>query len=131
MTLRLGDFPDYISGEKKFSVPVYAVWGNHEDVQVLRQLNTNLSVENLHVLDEHHLYQFHTDGNELEFSLYGLGGNFLVSKKLFDKQLPVMGERFGRYYINLALCISNLKTKANLQYLYRMLARENSHFYHV
>ncbi|MFO9088671.1 metallophosphoesterase [Legionella pneumophila serogroup 1] len=25
----LGDFPDYISGEKKFSVPVYAVWGNH------------------------------------------------------------------------------------------------------
>lgn len=36
----LGDFPDYLSGKKMFSVPVYAVWGNHEDVQVLRQLNT-------------------------------------------------------------------------------------------
>jgi hypothetical protein len=64
-----------------FSVPVYAVWGNYEDVQVLRQLNTNLNVENLHVLDEHHFYQFYTSENELEFSLYGLGGNFLVSKK--------------------------------------------------
>ncbi|CAM2742636.1 TPA: DUF2433 domain-containing protein [Legionella pneumophila] len=85
----LGDFHDFISGEKKFSVPVYAVWGNHEDVQVLRQLNANLRIENLHVLDEHHFYQFHTDENELEFSLYGLGGNFLVSKKLFDK--PIAG----------------------------------------
>ncbi|WP_131781192.1 metallophosphoesterase family protein [Legionella gresilensis] len=85
----LGDFPDYISGEKKFSVPVYAVWGNHEDVKVLRQLNSNLSVENLHVLDEHHFYQFQNSDDELEFSLYSLGGNFLVSKKLFDK--PIAG----------------------------------------
>ncbi|ETO93901.1 putative phosphoesterase [Legionella oakridgensis RV-2-2007] len=43
----LGDFPKYVSGEKRFSVPVYAVWGNHEDVQVLRQLNTDINVENL------------------------------------------------------------------------------------
>ncbi len=85
----LGTFPEYISGEKQFSVPVYAVWGNHEDVQVLRQLNNDLSIDNLHLLDEHHFYQFHTDDNELEFSLYGLGGNFLVSKKLFDK--PIAG----------------------------------------
>ncbi|QDP72137.1 metallophosphoesterase family protein [Legionella israelensis] len=84
----LGDFPDYISGEKKFSVPVYAVWGNHEDVQVLRQLNTDLKVDNLYLLDKHNFYQFHSD-DVLEFSLYGLGGNFLVSKKLFDK--PIAG----------------------------------------
>lgn len=58
-------------------------------MQVLRQLNASLSVENLHVLDEHHFYQFHTGENELEFSLYGLGGNFLVSKKLFNK--PIAG----------------------------------------
>ena len=83
----LGNFPDYISGEKKFSVPVYVVWGNHEDVQVLRQLNTNFNVKNLHVLDEHHFYQFHTSEREFEFSLFGLGGNFLVSKKLFDNPI--------------------------------------------
>ncbi|MCB1083431.1 MAG: metallophosphoesterase, partial [Simkania sp.] len=27
----LGDFPDYLNGKKKFAVPIYAVWGNHED----------------------------------------------------------------------------------------------------
>jgi predicted phosphodiesterase len=84
----LGDFPDYISREKRFSVPVYAVWGNHEDVQVLRQLNTDLHIDNLYLLDEHNFYEFHSD-DEFEFSLYGLGGNFLVSKKLFDK--PIAG----------------------------------------
>lgn len=50
----LGDFPDYISGEKQFSVPVYAVWGNHEDVQVLKRLSKVLRIDNLHLLDEHH-----------------------------------------------------------------------------
>lgn len=84
----LGDFPDYISGEKQFSVPVYAVWGNHEDVHVLKQLNTGLQIDNLHLLDEHHFYQF-GQKDEIEFSLYGLGGNFLVSKKLFDQ--PIAG----------------------------------------
>jgi predicted phosphodiesterase len=86
----LGDFPDYISGKKQFSVPVYAVWGNHEDVQVLKQLNTNLQIDNLHFLDEHHFYEFH-HGDNFEFSLYGLGGNFLASKKLFDQ--PIAGNR--------------------------------------
>ncbi len=85
----LGDFPDCISGKKQFSVPVYAVWGNHEDVQVLKQLRTDLQINNLHLLDEHHFYEFHY-GENLEFSLYGLGGNFLASKKLFDQ--PIAGK---------------------------------------
>lgn len=85
----LGDFPDYISKTKQFSVPVYAVWGNHEDVQVLKQLSQDLHIYNLFLLDEHNFYQFHTDKNDLEFSLYGLGGNFHLSKKLFDK--PIAG----------------------------------------
>lgn len=84
----LGDFPDYISGEKQFLVPTYAVWGNHEDLQVLKQLKAGLHINNLHLLDEHYFYQFHKQ-DELEFSLYGLGGNFLASRKLFDK--PIAG----------------------------------------
>ena len=83
----LGNFPDYISGKKQFVVPVYAVWGNHEDVKVLKSLD-KLKINNLHLLDENHFYQFH-QADELEFSLYGLGGNFLASNKLFDQ--PIAG----------------------------------------
>jgi len=84
----LGDFPNYISGEKRFIVPVYAVYGNHEDVQVLKKIREGLQVENLNMLDEQNVYSFSNNEN-LEFTLYGLGGNFLVSKKLFDK--PIAG----------------------------------------
>ena len=84
----LGDFPDYISGKKQFLVPVYAVWGNHEDLHVLKRFNTDLQIDNLHLLDENHFYQFH-QADELEFSLYGLGGNFLATNKLFDR--PIAG----------------------------------------
>lgn len=84
----LGDFPDYISGKKQFLVPVYSVWGNHEDLHVLKNLRKNLNIHNLHLLDENHFYEFHQE-DRLEFSLYGLGGNFLTSNKLFDA--PVAG----------------------------------------
>lgn len=84
----LGDFPEYISGKKQFSVPVYAVWGNHEDVQVLKNVRENLRIHNLNLLDENHFYEFQHE-NDFEFSLYGLGGNFLATNKLFDK--PIAG----------------------------------------
>lgn len=107
----LGDFPDYISGEKKFSVPVYAVWGNHEDVQVLRQLNTDLKIDNLYLLDEHNFYQFHSDV-ELEFSLYGLGGNFLVSKKLFDKPIAGNGGKVWTALHQFGVLYKQIKNKS-------------------
>src|SRR5580704_8548048 len=84
----LGNFPEYISGNKKFIIPVYAVWGNHEDVQVLKNIRNGLHIDNLFMLDENNIYDFQED-EEVAFSLYGLGGNFLVSKKLFDN--PIAG----------------------------------------
>lgn len=100
----LGDFPDYISGKKQFVSPVYAVWGNHEDVQVLKQLKTDLQIYNLHLLDENHFYQFH-QADKLEFSLYGLGGNFLANNKLFGQSIAGNGgkvwstlHQFGALY---------------------------------
>ncbi len=93
----LGDFPEYISGDKKFNIPVYAVWGNHEDVEVLKTIRNGLQIDNLFMLDENHFYEFEQN-NELEFSLYGLGGNFLVSKKLFDN--PIAG-RCGKVWSTL------------------------------
>lgn len=93
----LGDFSDYISGNKKFLVPVYAVWGNHEDVQVLKNIRGGLYINNLFMLDENHFYKFENN-DELLFSLYGLGGNFLMSKKLFDQ--PIAG-RCGKVWSTL------------------------------
>jgi predicted phosphodiesterase len=93
----LGDFPDYISGRKKFSVPVYAVYGNHEDIELLRRLKKNLNIDNLYMLDENHVYEF-KNANELEYTLYGLGGNFLVSKKLLD--VPIAGNS-GKVWLTL------------------------------
>lgn len=102
----LGDFSDYLSGKKQFAIPIYAVWGNHEDAEVIKKLRNELSIKNLHLLDENNFYKFEQDG-ALEFSLYGLGGNFLVSKKLFDT--PVAGKngkvwstlhQFGTLYQN-------------------------------
>lgn len=103
----LGDFSEYISGVKKFIVPVYAAWGNHEDVQVLKNIHNGLQIPNLFMLDENNFYKFETN-TELDFSLYGLGGNFLVSNKLFDK--PIAGNcgkvwstlhQFGALYKNI------------------------------
>jgi predicted phosphodiesterase len=84
----LGNFPDFISGRKQFHVPVYSVWGNHEDMQVLKNLRTDLKINNLYLLDENNFYEFRHE-DKLEFSLYGLGGNFLATNKLFDT--PIAG----------------------------------------
>ena len=50
------------------------------------------------MLDENNFYTFENSFNELEFSLYGLGGNFLMSKKLFDA--PIAG-RCGKVWSTL------------------------------
>ncbi|MBI4356416.1 MAG: metallophosphoesterase [Gammaproteobacteria bacterium] len=86
----LGDFPEYLAGKKQFSVPVYAVWGNHEDAAVIRKLREGMSIRNLHLLDENHIYEF-LNQDTFEFSLYGLGGNFLANQRLFDRSLAGQG----------------------------------------
>ena len=82
----LGDFSDYLSGKKKFLVPVYAVWGNHEDLAIVEQLRSSLTIENLQILDENNFHEIFDD-NDLAFKLFGIGGNFIVSKKLFDQPI--------------------------------------------
>ncbi|MGQ3892882.1 hypothetical protein [Legionella sp. CNM-4043-24] len=73
---------------------------------MLKRLHTELQIDNLNLLDEHHFYEFN-QGNNLEFSLYGLGGNFLASKKLFDRPIAGNGgkvwatlHQFGALYSN-------------------------------
>lgn len=103
----LGDFSDYQDSKKKFKVPVYAVYGNHEDVYVIKQFKEGHNIQNLNLLDEDNIYQI-PDANGTTFKLFGIGGNFLVSNKLLDK--PIAGKagkvwstlhQFGVLYKNL------------------------------
>lgn len=49
----LGEFQSYLEGRKTFHVPVYAVWGNHEDKDVVQRLcSRDIAIANLHIL--HH-----------------------------------------------------------------------------
>lgn len=81
----LGDFPDYLSGKKCFKVPVYTVWGNHEDIAVIEKIRTGNSMDNLLIMDENHSYEF------TGFQLFGIGGNFLSGRKLFGPPLSGAG----------------------------------------
>src|SRR5262249_17002713 len=103
----LGDFSDYQDGKKKFKVPVYAVYGNHEDVYVIKKFKEDRNIQNLNLLDEDNIFQI-AGAYETSVKLFGIGGNFLVSNKLLDK--PIAGRagkvwsalhQFGVLYKNL------------------------------
>ena len=80
----LSELPFYVRREKRFDVPVYAVWGNHEDKHVVEGFfRSDLEVENLHVLTGRNV--FHV-GPALVF---GVGGNFLAGKKFLQR--PIAG----------------------------------------
>lgn len=84
----LSDLPAYIAGTKRFHVPVYAVWGNHEDIEVVRAFRDGRRrVENLHLLDE-------TGCCFLGgLCVFGLGGNLLPGRRLFHMPLAGGGGR--------------------------------------
>ena len=84
----LGDFSSYQNNEKRFNVPIYAVYGNHEDVHVIREIKANNTVFNFNLLDEDNVYTI-GQHDEDYFKLFGLGGNFLVSNKLLKS--PIAG----------------------------------------
>ncbi|MBR2425916.1 MAG: metallophosphoesterase [Lentisphaeria bacterium] len=64
-----GTFDDYLTKKKSFCIPVYAVWGNHEDVRVIEQLRKD-PLHNLTLLDEKTTVMLE------DIRLYGCGGDF-------------------------------------------------------
>lgn len=108
----LGDFEDYLNGQKEFEVPVYAVWGNHEDLRCIRQLRSDNPVKNLHLLDENNFYNIQ-DGQESAFNLFGIGGNFLVSKKLFDQSMGGQGGKVWSTLHQFGALYQRLKKKSS------------------
>ena len=82
--LPLSDLPRFLAGEMCFETPVYVVWGNHEDVEVVKRFHSGeYKVDGLHLL--HDESTFHLE----DFHIFGLGGNFIAGKKLF--QNPIAG----------------------------------------
>jgi predicted phosphodiesterase len=80
----LSELPLYVEGRRRFAVPVYAVWGNHEDKHIVEEFFRNdLEVENLHVLNGRNV--FHV-GPAL---VYGVGGNLLAGSKFMQR--PIAG----------------------------------------
>jgi predicted phosphodiesterase len=65
----LSQLPAFLAGTEAFDVPVYVVWGNHEDIEVVRKFcSAQYRVRNLNMLHENssfHLNNLH---------LFGLGG---------------------------------------------------------
>lgn len=80
----LGGFQRFLAGIESFDVPVYAVWGNHEDRHVVERLvRGDIGVRNLHVLHPRQAYPVATA------LVYGLGGNLLPGPKMLQR--PIAG----------------------------------------
>ncbi|KJE95732.1 hypothetical protein CAOG_06154 [Capsaspora owczarzaki ATCC 30864] len=73
----LSELPLYLRGERTLHVPIYTIWGQHEDVRVLEKFRSgDYAVKNLHVLDERNSFRIDN------LRLFGLGGDLTYSKLL-------------------------------------------------
>jgi predicted phosphodiesterase len=78
----LGAFQSFLDGVESFRVPVYAVWGNHEDKDVVERLfRGDVAVKNLHILHHRRGYRV---GRAF---IYGLGGNVLPGSKMMQRSI--------------------------------------------
>ena len=78
----LGGFQSLLDGTESLHVPVYAVWGNHEDIHVVEKLDRGeIVLKNLHILDHRRGYRV---GPAF---VYGLGGNLLPGSKMLQRPL--------------------------------------------
>lgn len=73
--VHLSDLPLYLSGKERFDVPVYVIWGNQEDVEVLKKFaDGSYHVPNLCILNEKSSYTISLGQHTLR--LFGVGGSF-------------------------------------------------------
>lgn len=78
----LGNFQSYLEGKEKFKLPIYFVWGNHEDREIVRKIRSKeITLQNFYHLDENNFYNFKN------FRIVGLGGNVLSGEKFFQSGL--------------------------------------------
>jgi predicted phosphodiesterase len=98
----LGEFQSYIDRTESFRVPIYAVWGNHEDRDVVERLvQGEIKVGNLQILDGTQTFKV---GSSL---IYGIGGNLLPGAKMLQKAIAGGS---GRIWTTLAQCADLVRT---------------------
>jgi len=111
----VGEFQSYIDGDESFRLPVYAVWGNHEDKDVVeRVFRGDIQVKNLHVLHHQRAYRV---GPAF---VYGLGGNLLPGSKMVQKSIAGGGGKVWStlsQYVDLVRTVDNVKDETNLRLL--------------
>lgn len=78
----LSELSSFVHGTKHFQVPIYVVWGQHEDVRVIEKFRKGVyHIPNLYLLD--HRNSFAISTGHVTLRLFGLGGSFNYHK-LFD-----------------------------------------------
>jgi hypothetical protein len=92
-----------LSGEIKFSVPVYTIYGPVEDVRVLEKFRTGeYEVDNLMVLDEALTRSLEVGGIKLR--LFGLGGGVQMHK-MCESRVYVAGCNWQMPYLDESLYV--------------------------
>lgn len=81
-SVSLSELPLFIAGQERLEVPVYVIWGNQEDVHVLKKFaDGSYHVPNLYILSPDS--SFTVPVGEYSLRLFGVGGAFLYHR-LFD-----------------------------------------------
>lgn len=76
------ELDDFISGRKRFDVPLYVIWGFREDLRVIEKILKGLyHIPNLYILDHRNSYAISSESITLR--LFGIGGSFSYPR-LFD-----------------------------------------------
>lgn len=80
--IHLSELYLFLSGQERFDVPVYVVWGNQEDVHVLKKFaDGSYHVPNLYILNQDSSFSISLGVHSLR--LFGLGGSFMYHR-FFD-----------------------------------------------
>ncbi len=80
--LSLSELELFLSGKEHFEVPVYVIWGNQEDVEVLKKFSDgSYHIPNLYILNQDSSYTIAVEGQTVR--LFGLGGAILYHR-FFD-----------------------------------------------
>lgn len=97
----LSELPDFICGSKRLDVPIYVVWGQYEDIDVIEKFRKGVyHVPNLYILDHRNSYAIST--GTVSLRLFGLGGSFAYSR-LFDvgEGSDVVSGGQGKAWVNM------------------------------
>ena len=82
----LGMFPEFLADKMRFDRPVYAVWGNHDDAEVVLRMMKD-PIPNLRILHENTFYEL------ADFVLLGIGGNCTPEKAFTMRCVGLPGAR--------------------------------------